>query len=196
MLFSNSKPHWSEASQFINTVAWCGGLVTVWGVWLCDRLWVLQPHTYAYTSNFIRLISLLVYMGEYNVHTHTVRVCLILSAVGIFTLSSWQETDRPVWVVAVSRRFLQPRSAELLEAEAEAEGRGFMLGPPWASARLPMVHAAALLASSSGLILKQSLAFGMTLLHHLGKDIKIQYFRSTSHLTFVSGPRVNGKHVF
>lgn len=98
-------------------------------------------------------------------------------------------------VGAVSWRLLQPGPAELFKAEVQAEGRSFMLGSPRASAGLPVVHAAALLASSSGLILKQSLAFCVTMFHHLGKkDISAQYFRSS--LTFDSGRRVDGKHVF
>ncbi|TNN80237.1 hypothetical protein EYF80_009562 [Liparis tanakae] len=65
---------------------------------------------------------------------------------------------------------LEPRSAELLEAEIEAEGCRFMLGPPRASAGLPVVRAAVLLAGSSGLVLKQSLGFGISV-SHLEPDV-------------------------
>lgn len=75
----------------------------------------------------------------------------------------------------MSRGFLQPRSAELLKAEIEAEGCRFMLGPPRASAGLPVVQAAVLLARSSGLVLKQSLGFSVTELHHLGETLPLTF---------------------
>lgn len=70
-------------------------------------------------------------------------------------------------------RLLQTRTAELLETEVEAEGCCFLLEPPRASAGICLVHDAAQLASSSGLIQKQSLAFSVALLHHLGENVAI-----------------------
>ena len=99
---------------------------------------------------------------------HTVNVCLITFAASTCLHKAPEgKTDRPVGVVAASRRLLQPHSAELLEAEVEAEGRCLMLGSPRASAGLPVEYTAALLTSSSGLILKHCLVFSVTLLHHL-----------------------------
>lgn len=68
-------------------------------------------------------------------------------------------------VVAAPRRLLHSRAAELLKAQVEAEG--FTLGTPGASAGLPVEQAAALLTSSSRLVLDCRLAFSIPLLHHL-----------------------------
>lgn len=76
-------------------------------------------------------------------------------------------------VAGVSGRLLQTRSTQLLEAEAEAEGRGVVLVPPRASAGLHVLHTAALLARSLGLTLEQSLAFSVTLFHHLEEEVAV-----------------------
>lgn len=91
-----------------------------------------------------------------------------------------------MWVVAASHRLLQTHPAEFLKAEVEAEGGCFVLGSPWASAGLPEVHAAALLASSSGLILKCCLAFSMPLFYDL-KQYRTIYVINKSHSLLVFG---------
>lgn len=103
-----------------------------------------------------------------------------------------RKTHRPVCGVAVSCRFLQPCSTELFKAEVEAVGRRFMLSPPRAPAGLPVVHTAALLASSSGLVLKHGLAFCMTLIHHLGQ---LCHF-SEPHSVDCRVLQLSCKHVF
>lgn len=81
-----------------------------------------------------------------------------------------QTTDRPMGASAVSGRLLQPNSAELLKAEVQTEGGGLRLGPSHgAPPELHGLNGAALLTHGAGVFLEQSLAFGVTLFHHLSK---------------------------